>query len=389
MPARTRHAARKAPPSVREMSPASATRCFWLTFDEDVAGSPKKLNKLRKNLSAIELDGDALWLASDEHAFLDKLTLTKGGQHYAAHKRFPLKRTFKLSNNVRPIEADLEGLARDGRRLWLLGSHCRTRTPAKGADEASASSAANLDAFQLRSREETQNRHLLGCLDLDAEPEDTEPGFPRRAAARLPFTKGGNEITDLLANDEQLRPFLELPAKENGLDFEGLAVRGDTVFVGLRGPVIAGLATIIEFKVRIDEATRNVSLRPISSRRSCAKHALNMEGLGVRDLAFRGDRLLVLAAPTMPLDGIACIFEWDVVDRKRGGGIVKTTNCRPLLRLPGGNGQDYAEGMTLLKDEDAIAVVFDRPSPTRLRDPGDIRVDVFTLPKAASRGPLR
>jgi hypothetical protein len=140
-------------PALPDMVPAARTRSFWLNFDEEAAGSPKKLDKLRKNLSAIETDGNAIWVASDEYACLDKLKLTRGGQTFAEHKRFPLKRTFRLAGDTKPCEADLEGLSRDGRRLWLLGSHCRTRAQPEPASEASTPASPALDAPELRPRQ--------------------------------------------------------------------------------------------------------------------------------------------------------------------------------------------------------------------------------------------
>ena len=48
------------------------------------------------------------------------------------------------------------------------------------------------------------------------------------------------------AVDDRVRP---IPGKDNGIDCEGLAVAGDRVFIGLRGPVLRGWAMIIELQV--------------------------------------------------------------------------------------------------------------------------------------------
>lgn len=347
-----------------------------LDFDSSAVGDEDAICALRQNLSGIEIAGDTMFVVSDEGAALDALTRTGRPRVFAAHRRFPLTRSFGLKQTGKHLEADLEGISRDGPLLWLLGSHCRIRKP----DPDKLKKGENLDACVILPRRKTRNRHLLGCLDLTDAPDDPRDGFRPRAAARVPFTGNGNALIDLLAaTDAQLAPFLDLPAKENGLDFEGLAVRGNRVFVGLRGPVIAGRSLVLEFGVAIDRDARRIDLVPVAGV-PFAKHALKLQGLGIRDLAFRGDRLLVLAAPTLPLDGVAAVFEWDADRRDPQGGLVAEARCRPVLRLPGGEGRGYPEGLSYLPDKDAIAVVVDDPPPALT--PGDtgFLVDVFALP---------
>ena len=62
-----------------------------------------------------------------------------------------------------------------------------------------------------------------------------------------------------LRKDPVLGPFVGLPSKENGLDIEGLAVRGDTVLLGLRGPVIRGYALVVRLEMK---ATKRGGLKP-------------------------------------------------------------------------------------------------------------------------------
>lgn len=376
---------RKLRQAIGRLPVATPIERLRLEFDRSAGGGKKALRELRENLSGIEIAGDTVFVVSDEGAALEVLTRTGRGHVFGAHRRFPLARSFALKQAGKHTEADLEGISRDGTRLWLLGSHCRIRKP--DPDEA-AEKGDDLDACAILPRRKTRNRHLLGCLDLDDPPDDPREGFRPRAAARLPFTRNGNALIDLLAaTDAQLAPFLDLPAKENGLDFEGLAVHGDRAFVGLRGPVIAGRSLVLELRVAIDRDARRIALVPFAGV-PFAKHALPLQGLGIRDLAFRGDRLLVLAAPTLPLDGVAAVFEWRADRRGPRGGIVEEKRCRPLLRLPGGEGRGYPEGMTVLPDADAIAVVVDDP-PDALT-PGDtgFLVDVFALP-GRSRPPRR
>jgi Protein of unknown function (DUF3616) len=366
-------------PRLADLPIAKPTRSAWLEFDRAEVGSDERLRDLRENLSAITIDGDEAWLASDEYCFVERLHANRGDAVYGRHRRFSLARPFGLSG--KDAEVDLEGLSRDDNRLWVLGSHCLTRK--KPDDDIGTAEAAfeALEAMQTKKRAKSRDRCLLGCLDLAALPAKGDR-VATRGAAMVPF-EDGSDLIDLLAEDDQLRPFLTLPAKDNGLDFEGLAVRGDAAFLGLRGPVLNGYALILELRLRVDAESGTISLRRIDGERRYAKHALELQGLGVRDLALRNDHLCILAAPTMPLDGIAAVFEMRLDGRWPAGGIVPMSEYRPCLRLPGGNRGDYAEGIACVGDE--IAVVCDGPGKKRLRGSTAVRVDFYRLPSASTR----
>lgn len=107
-------------------------------------------------------------------------------------------------------------------------------------------------------------------------------------------------------------PYTLASTKENGLDVEGLVIRrrGDdpsrvVALVGLRGPVIDGLAVVIEIEIRDhDKRALKVDGAP-------RFHLLDLQGFGVRDLEWRGDDLLILAGPTMTRQGESALFRWD------------------------------------------------------------------------------
>jgi hypothetical protein len=323
------------------------------------------LEKLRRNLSAVESDGKHLWLAGDEGFFIEQFIRVGNGGDYADHRRYSLAEPFGLSTD--DGEIDLEGLSKDGSRLWLLGSHCLTRRSPEEAAEKKNAAAEALDRMKIKKRRKVINRCFLGCLDLDQAPARGGE-FAQDSAAKVRFTAGGNDLLDIVARDDQLAPFLKLPAKENGLDFEGIAARGETVLIGLRGPVLGGLALILEFRLRVDHESRRVQLCTVDEGRPFAKHAFDLQGLGIRDLTYRGKDLLILAAPTMALDGTAAIFRWRPAKRALGGGLVDKSQYRPVLRLPGGNRGDYAEGISVAGRE--LFVAYDQLSDTRL-DHGD------------------
>ena len=73
------------------------------------------------------------------------------------------------------------------------------------------------------------------------------------------------------------------------------------MFLGLRGPVIATKAILLEFPVK-------TALRKPGRR--MRKHFLDLGGLGVRDLSRREDELLILAGPVTSTGGPFRLFRW-------------------------------------------------------------------------------
>src|SRR4030095_377034 len=91
-------------------------------------------------------------------------------------------------------------------------------------------------------------------------------------------------------------------SKDNGLDVEGLAVHGDTLYIGLRGPVLRGWACVLEVLPTTDDRDpTRLRVAAFSDGARYRKHLLDLGGLGVRDLCPDGDDLLVLAGPSMAL----------------------------------------------------------------------------------------
>lgn len=356
---------------ISELGVAKPCEVVALNFNAvEMTSSRGGVENVRRNLSAVEFAGDQLWLASDETWYLECLSHVERSS-FGDHCRLDLQEVFDPPGDN--SEMDLEGLSLDGNRLWVLGSHCRVRrSRARARDMAAANQASALDYLTIRKRGKTLNRCLFGYVDL-LPPYSTEP----MPGGHVPVDKTGNKILELMEGDPIVGPFTALPAKDNGLDFEGLAVRGNTAFLGLRGPVVGGLALILE--IRIEGREGEVELKCVSEGEQYVLHALDLQGLGVRDLALHREELLILAAPTMPLDGPAAIFSWRFIDRPRAGGIADGASVRPILRLPGGQqGGNYAEGMALDKSG-RLLVVFDNPTIDRLIGSSGIMADVFEL----------
>ena len=330
------------------------------------------------NLSAVRSDGTVLWVAGDETATVERLVAEDGG--YGGQESFALAGLVDLPGDA-DEEADVEGLARDGGFLWVVGSHSLKRKRVKDKHDG----AKALE--RLATVEGQPNRQVLLRLpleDVDGLPRPVREttvagaadGEPQRAAS---YGSRGKDLRDLLEDDEHLGPFLPIPGKDNGLDVEGIAVRGDRVLLGLRGPVLRGWAVVLELRPYVDEDEPDrLRLHEFEDGRRYRTHVLDLAGLGVRDLCPHGDDLLVLAGPTMDLDGPVHVFRWhgamtvDTPTVVRGGALTREVD------LPYGVGCDHAEGIGLL-DDGSLLVVYDSPSPDRLQD-GAVLADVVRLP---------
>ncbi len=335
------------------------------------------------NLSAVRSDGPVLWVAGDETATIERLVADDPDRPevYADQVSTRLADLVRLPGEDADEEADVEGLARHGHFLWAVGSHSlrRRRIKARHSGEKALRRLARVTG--------QANRQVLVRLpvaEVDGLPtlvgELTVDGLVHRAAV---FGAQGRDLRDLLADDDHLAPFLAIPGKDNGLDVEGIGVAGDRVFLGLRGPVLRGWAVVLELRPGLDpdDPTR-LELGEFEDGRRYRKHVLRLAGLGVRDLCPHGEDLLVLAGPTMDLDGPVHVFRWRGALTADTPQVVRDDLLVREVDLPFGVGVDHAEGIGLLDPDPAgprLLVVYDSPAPERLLGHG-VTADVVRLP---------
>ena len=151
-------------------------------------------------------------------------------------------------------------------------------------------------------------------------------------------------------------------------------MRGDRVFLGLRGPVI-GLHAGIQGDGRVAQPAAT----------GCASST----STGSARPAARGDDLLLLAGPVEDIDGIQSVHRLpgavgagpDAALSGDAGPRVRRDALERVLRLPIREGCDHAEGLALLEDGEGgreLLVAYDSPGPDRLE--GDaIEVDCHDL----------
>lgn len=339
-----------------------------LHFDPSL-GSKEDLAKIRDNLSAIVLAGNYVWLGGDEGTHLHRMTRGADGD-FSDHKRFDLVSLIDLPDQgSKPSEIDIEGLDIDEGCVWLVGSHSRKRK--KIEDDKTAEQ----NRKRLAEIESDGNRYTLARVPLDDGQEPTRMAGSM-GAARLAGDETGNLLTSALMSDPHVRPFCAIPSKDNGLDVEGLAVRGARVFVGLRGPVLRGWAVVLDLEV--DDATTGF----LKFARPLRKHFLRLDGLGVRDLAILGNDLYLLAGPTMDLDGPVFVYEWPKALDTALETVIPREKLRTVLELPYAAGADHPEGMTIIDPDTGfpkVMVCYDSPLPRRIVGENAVRADVFAL----------
>ncbi|GAB3232426.1 DUF3616 domain-containing protein [Hymenobacter seoulensis] len=344
---------------------------------------------VRDGLSTVLRTGDNLWVSCDERTTIERLRLT-GPHEFAQHCSYKVTDFLDLPSESTE-EIDIEGMGEGEHYLWLVGSHSLKR---KKPDADSKD--VDKEIARLAEVKEEPNRYLLARIPLLLNPKTGDyelhktaphPTDPTRTlhAAQLRGTDDSNDLLDILADDPHLKPFLSIPGKDNGFDIEGLAAAPDgRLFVGLRGPVLRGWAMVLELLPREDKHGR-LRLDKLDGATEVyyKKHFLALGGMGVRELRQRGSDLLLLAGPTMDLDGTIAVYCWPDALRLPQDSLIGPDKLQRLFDVPHGSGptsgQDKAEGMALL-DEHHVLLVFDSPTDARKAAPHEVTADSVRLP---------
>ena len=329
---------------------------------------------VQTNLSGAAFTGDWLWVAGDEACGLDRLRrldpIGKETLRFGEVRDFPLADLLALPG-ADEEEADLEGMAFADGYLWVVGSHGFKRKNAK-PDRSHADNAKRLAKVSLDG-----NRCLLACLpvepDAKGEPCLVKAAKDGRRALSLKGDASSNLLTRALADDPHFGRYMAIPGKDNGFDVEGLAVDGNRLLLGLRGPVLRGWSAVLE--ISVETRGDHLRLAPLDEQGTLIrKHFLQLDGLGVRDLHFSGDDLYVLAGPTMVINGDIRVFKWPGAKR------LLATNQEPVrfesaltesVPLPHGRGINRAEAMCDLPEalsggKKHWLVLYDAPGADRL-----------------------
>ncbi len=341
----------------------------------------EQFQPFHEDLSAVLLTPDKhLWLGSDETTTLERLSFD-GSHTFSNHQHIDIGKFIELPA-PKHEEIDIEGLAYADYYLWFVGSHSWKRKKPK-VDKTDEKNSEQLAKVELG-----KNRFILARIPLvngELFQSCPHPQYSDKqlTAAKLQLTKTGNLLMDALGSDEHLHPFIfaGIPSKDNGFDIEGLAILEDKIFIGLRGPVLRGWAIILEVEVE-STSLESLKLKEVGDRgKLYKKHFVKLGGLGIRELCFDGQDLLILAGPTMDIDGPVKLFR--LQEGFNSADNLFSWEPKPILDLPYGEGNHHAEGVTLfnaIAQQPSILVVYDSPSPTtQLGEASAVTADIFPL----------
>ncbi len=214
-------------------------------------------------LSGVSTVGDTLVLVSNETTAA-QLLVPDGGGYRVAH-------TVTLADS--DDELDLEGVAVDGRTVYVCGSHSRVR---------------KVDAPGELPRRKVKPKPARDGVYRFKVSDAGDPGRVRPASLR-----------GVIDADPILADFVPLASKENGVDVEGLAVKDWVLYFGFRGPVLR------DNWVPVVVAAFGAGPGAAETR------YVKLGGRGVRDLATVSDGFLVLAGPPGDQELSFQVFHWD------------------------------------------------------------------------------
>lgn len=320
--------------------------------------------RIATSLSGLDRAGDWLFVGSDESPGLDRLERVQR-RRFGRRATFPVRSILDLPGDAGE-EVDIESIAIDRDWLWLTTSHALLRPTIE----------TGLSAFAAVQR--PLARFLIARLPL-ARDRAGRPSPVARDGARvarcLPQTASGSALIEAMRADPFLALFLEIPAKENGLDIEGLAVRGDHLVLGLRGPVLRGQAVLLDLQWDDGAGAGAIPLvhwNGLPYRRVF----VDLDGLGIRDLCRHRRDLYILAGPTMPVPVPFRLYR--VRDYFHTTPPPTRLAPEPLCHVPSTIG--HPEGLTIFKvDRDATITFAMTLDGSRADDRGRTRAALVTL----------
>lgn len=227
-----------------------------------------------KDISAIGAVGDFLVIGSDEVP--DRVQLLKR----LAPDRYQVSGKVKLRDGHKEI--DIEGIACDGRTVYVIGSHSYKRHNLKD-DKTRGENREQLTETELE-----QSRNALYRFNLDPQGNASDP-------EKI-------DVRPIIEDDKILGAFSKIPSKENGVDIEGIATDGKWLYLGFRGPMLDNTFVPV-LRIKFDSPQADHELRFVS-----------LGGRGIRDLARVQNGFLVLAGPVGDGPGSYQLYHWDGED---------------------------------------------------------------------------
>lgn len=235
----------------------------------------------------------------------------------------------------KPDEIDIESIAFDPETncLFVIGSHSYKRKTVKVDKKTVAENRVRLMDAEI-SPESDRNRIFQVTL--------------KSSSGKVKEIKQIENLKTLLAQDDYLKRFIDIPSKENGIDIEGLAFRNGNLFLGCRGPILRGNYVPV---VVVDWTTVNAS-----EIQNYEIRFVKLNGGAIRDMTAVEGGFLIIGGPMGDAPGPYDLYFWDGTDMIYGTdrpapmppAVVHLEEIVPPTGDDGLYGK--AEGITLLEE---------------------------------------
>lgn len=263
-----------------------------------------------EELSGLACDGGRCVLVQDEKFVVGTGTIDQGGN-------ISVERGFELPRVNSGNEFDAEAAAFSDGYFYILGSHSVRGKTCRPNDASRALVRFKPDATAVEAPDANHKNRLYELVSNIPTLKD-----------KLGKCLGTKPPSDAPANYE--------PGQ--GINFEGLAVVGERVLLGLRGPVLGEKAQIVE-------TTKSYLFGDGPVSHTLHSLALSPKG-GVRDLAHHQGKFLILSGSEDDDVGGAAIHMWDGT----------SSDAKPACTVP--NEGDKPEALHVLGgDADKLEVL--------------------------------
>ncbi|MEM8780629.1 MAG: DUF3616 domain-containing protein [Cyanobacteria bacterium P01_G01_bin.49] len=301
-------------------------------------GEKNKIEKLKninfdgrihedKDISAIISFGNFLAIGSDESKRKIQILEKKQEQEaiYKVKKKLEIELPVLAENDDEEI--DIEGMSiSDEKTLFVIGSHSLKRSKIK-SDKTYEENRKRLTKVIY---EDKKNSIFVLTLDSQTGKEKNEK---QRKIIR---------IKEIIENNSILGLFNQIPSKENGVDIEEIASKGNTLYIGFRGPVLRdNYVPIMVIK----------DFEDVQNESDYELRFVDLKGNGIRDITKVKDGFLIIAGPVS--DGLASyeLYFWNGVDGIPGRDKPEEIILISLGKIPTSDNAK-AEGITVIKDID-------------------------------------
>ena len=278
------------------------------------------------HISGIAKVGEHLVIGSDEGHVVQVLERVNDAKYKLKRKyAVPRYQLTKKTKKSKP-EIDIEGITAVDETFYVIGSHSRVRSRVQPDNADGRSYSHNRE--RLIENKAEKSRRFLYRFKLDSEGQLVD-NFDVK-----------DDLYDFLKAAPLFTVFTKVPGKENGIDIEGIAAKGDRVFVGFRAPVLReNWVPILAFDFDVDLRAPDPAVELLF---------VNLGGLGIRDIAHVSDGYLLIAGPMGDGPGSYELYHWDGKDTVPGAGS-PNGKVRHLGSIPTEPGAK-AEGIVVLDE---------------------------------------